>query len=688
MKTRQISPLLFFLAIYGYSQLTVADEEGDASSDEVARLIIPDSSVRLGLRHIDGNARRFGQFTGATDAGFLPQLDLDLVTRDENSGTWLRFKGSNLVSDRRELRAEYEQQGAWKYALDYSRIPRHVPLEFSTGLTGEVSGSQQINGTALRNIDLETVRDVLKLAYQVRLPDAFEGQLRFKQERKAGARPSSMEGSISPSTSRVLMFITEPIDYVSKEMEASLAYTTNDLQLWGGYLGSWFGNHNKLNVINGVTVDGLTPAEISLPLDNAAHQIYLSGGYKLSPSARATFKLSFERATQDETFTAPSILATRQSLGGQVNSTLAHAGISAQVLEQLGVLANIRYEVRDDKTPIHQFLHALNTPYSRNTLVGKAETTYRFTREYSLTAGLDYDRRRRDVPSSIPFSDPASPAQSRQVSARTETDETGYRFEFRRSLTDDINGSLSYINSARKGSPYLPADNDPSPDVVAPIHWSDRDRSKWRLALDWVIFEPFSVQMVFEDADDRYSGFLLGPRQGMARLYSLDINYALSDYWQLSGWVSNNVTRTDQSSVSRSAIQWEAQLEEESRAFGFGLRGSPSKRIKVGADLYYARETNGFGISALAPGSAVLPTGLPPEIFYKTSNFVAFIEYALTANEMWRIDVLSQRVRTNDWTWDLVAAGGSSLYADGTVVNLPKDSRTDYVGVSYLYRWR
>ena len=182
-------------------------------------------------------------------------------------------------------------------------------------------------------------------------------------------------------------------------------------------------------------------------------------------------------------------------------------------------------------------------------------------------------------------------------------------------------------------------------------------------------------------------------------MYSLDVSYSWSDYWQLTGWASNNTVRSNQGScgaIGRNAycgqangawVQWDAALEESSKGRGMGLRGSPSKRIKVGADYYLAQERNGFNVTRMAGSPANnptnLPDGLPPEILYKTSSLVAFMEYVLSAQESWRVDAQTHRVQTDDWTWDL-----NSFYVDGSVVNLPKRSRAEYIGVSYLYRWR
>lgn len=719
-----LSPLLLaaLLAVGARSVVFAAEPETAAEDAEDAEdvaaaaavaaavrdQILPYSTVRLGLGHVDGNAVRFGQFTGTNDMGAVSRLGIDLQSRDEATGTWLRLDGKHLTQEHRELRFEHERQGEWKYFLDYSRIPRYVPLAITTGLTGIGGALQQVNGSAPREVELGTVRDAVTIGLQFQTASAFETQLRFRQEEKTGARPFGT-GEGAGALAR-LYFLTEPIDSVSKELEASLGYTGQDLQLLGAYLGSWYGNRKRVAIANDAAVDGLAPAQISLPLDNDAQQLSLSGGYSFTPTTRATFKASYERATQNETFhalSAGSSLVAGQGLAGRVDTTLLHAGISAQPLERLALLANLRHEDRDDKTPIRQYLtpsvdfpHALNTRYSRKLTAGKAEATYRLSREHSLTLGLDQDRRQREVPPSIPFTDPAAPAQARQVSFRTATEETGYRLEFRRALTEAVNGSLAHVRSRRNGSPLLPADNSVSPDFVAPIQWADRERAKWRLAVDWVPSEPVTVQVVVEDADDTYTGLSLGPRRGSERLYSLDLSYALSDDWQVTGWLTQITTTAEQATcgainprdsfctVATRWLQWQARIDDRSQALGLGLRGSPSRKLKLGADLQYAEERNGFGFDVLAASAADLPSGLPPAIRYKSTNLVAFLEYALAGNSGWRLDYVYQRVRNNDWTWDLVDAAGASLYVDGTTVDLNKDVTAQFFGVSYFYRWR
>ena len=71
-----------------------------AEEPTIAELIKPESTVSVGLGGmVDGNKRDralFGQYNGMRkDSGFL-LLDVDYVQRDDATGTWMTFRGTNL----------------------------------------------------------------------------------------------------------------------------------------------------------------------------------------------------------------------------------------------------------------------------------------------------------------------------------------------------------------------------------------------------------------------------------------------------------------------------------------------------------------------------------------------------------------------------------------------------------------
>jgi MtrB/PioB family decaheme-associated outer membrane protein len=660
MKTSKLRSTGTAVATIG--SLTLSFAGAVAAEDEPPReLTEPESTVSLGVGYLNHDNTRFGEYNGVTDDGGYALIDVDFLSRDDATGTWFSVNGRNLGLDSREVLIEYERQGKWGVFLEYSQIPRLFPLSVNTGLTGIGDSTQTINGTALRDVSLATERDRYTIGFDVGLPGDLSLAVQFRDETKDGTR------LFGRGTGQ---FLAEPIDSRTRQMEAVLNYTGKRLQLAGGYYGTDFTNEPLFLDIN-------TGADISLPPDNQSHQLYLSGGYSFAPATRATFKMSYARATQDENFfIAPDFPGnTRTNLDGRIDTKAAQLGFTTRPLPALSLLANFRYEDRDDKTPRFQFLTAttgrdgFNTPFSRTLTAGKVEATYRAPWDISLTGGVDYEERERSV------------LAIRQVSWREENDELTYRVEARRSLSETINGAISFAYSDRGGSDYLPANNNAAADYIDPVHFADRKRDKVRLMLDWTPLEPLSLQFMADSARDRYAGRPLGPERGSARLYSLDAAYTLSETWQINAWLSRDETRVRQltntgaSGVVIVAQTWIADLFNRGDAAGIGLRGRPIDKLEIGADVQYQRDETEYGLLTAVPTAAAAL----PDISTKVSSIELFGRYAIRDNFGVRLDMAYNRFQTNDWTWLNWA------YADGSTAFLDPRESAAFVGLSVHY---
>lgn len=632
-----------------------------AEEDTTLRdLTEPETTFRVGAGYLSDSNSRFGEYNGMADSTGYALLDLEFLRRNDSTGAWWSVTGRNLGLDSRELRAEYDSQGSWGAYLEFNQIPRLYPLTINTGLLGIGTTTQVLNGTALRDVDLSTRRDRYTMGFDTRLPGEFALQVEFRDETKEGSRIFGRGSG---------QFLAEPIDSRSQQMEAILSYTGRRLQLAGGYFATNFSNRNIL-------LDVDTGTDISLPPDNESHQLYISGGYNFAPATRATFKMAYGRATQDERFfTAPDFPGnTRENLDGRIDTTTAYVGFSTRPLPRLSLLANARYEDRDDKTPRYQFLAAttgrdgFNTPFSRSTAAGKLEATYVMPLDIAVTGGVDVERRKRTV------------LAIRQVSWREENDETTYRIEARRTLSESLNGALSFAHSDRGGSDYLPANNNEAVDHIDPIHFADRKRDKVRLLLDWTPVESLSLQFMLDDSRDSYSGRPLGPDRGTARMYSVDGAYTLSDTWQVNAWLSHDETRMRQSTITGAngvtvpAQTWQADMRNVGDAFGAGVRGRLSAGLAVGADIQYLRDENDYRMLAVVPDAVMLPN-----IDTKRFSLEVFGQYAIRDNLDLRLDLAYDRFRTNDWTWT------NWVYADGTTVELGAHKSSTFIGISVYY---
>lgn len=706
---------------------------GSAFADEaeINELIKPESSVSVGVGNWSNDRHQQGIYDGMRDQGAFGLLDADINKRDDASGTWLKLKASNLGLDTREIRGEYLRQGDIGVALEYSRTPRDNPNTFNTRLQGIGKTTQTVSTNAipgpLQSVKLGTERDATSLSFFKNLMPGLDFNASFKNEDKTGTRQWG-RGS-APE------FAVEPINSTTRQFEGTLSYTTKALQLSGGYYGSWYENkHSLVTVTNaGLAINNTNSTFLSLPLDNQAHQLFLNGGYTFTPSTRGTFKLAYTHATQNEhlptqdivsvTATPFSLVGSPQKLNGEVNTTLVQLGLTSRPLKDLSLLANLRYQDVQDDTPVNRFVQPAsgicgtcvdNTPFSYKTLTGKLEGTYRLHDGYNLTAGVEERRMDREVPVSNALGAGGTDTQ-RVVPMRNKVDETTWRLELRRSLSEVLNGSVAYLNSHRTGSSYVrvaptsPGNSSTTgftsiSNLVNPLNIADRDRNKVRLALDWTPIENLSFQFNVEEGRDKYdnsSARPFGLDEGIARLYGLDASYTVNDKWKLNAWYSYDHSEAKQlaarasNSGGNAAIK-DYDLEDTGNSVGLGLRGEVTSRVKLGADLQWTRNVSKYQQTVTAlngtPGTttdANFSRGLP-DIENTLIKLSFFSSYALDKNSDVRVDFIHERWKTNDWSW-MFANGSPFRYGtttDGTTVTANPKQTSNFVGARYIYKFQ
>jgi MtrB/PioB family decaheme-associated outer membrane protein len=649
---------------------------GPAGAAETAQpeAIRPTSSIGVGAGYLTNDAPRFGQYTGLRKEGVYGLFDADIVTRDDATGTWMNFSGRGLGLDSRALRFEHNRQGNWGYFLEYDQIPRFDPYTVNTRLLGIGTAVQTVNGLATpQAVQLKTERQRITLGFGKLLGAGFDFKVRVINEEKDGSRLYGQ--GTSPGTGNT-RFLADPINYTTRQLEALFGYTGDQLQLSGGYYGTDFINHQPV-----LTVIGGVHSPMALPPGNQAHQLHLTGGYNLTRTTRAMFKAAYTHQTQEENFVTPAMASVgRTNLGGRVNTTMLQLGVTARPLPRLSLLANARYEDRDDRTPIRQYqvpgttLDGINEPRSITTATGKIEASYALPMGFRLTGGVEEERKKRNT------------FRTRSVSHRDETEELSWRAELRRSMSETLTGALAYVHSKRDGSPFLTTFTSAGAlgsNLIHPIHLADRDREKIRLTLDWQPINPLSVQFFIDYAEDKYSGRELGPREGDAQTYSVDVGYAFSPQWQATAWFTHNNTRAKQATRS-GTTQWAADLENVGDALGLGTRGKPFGWLEVGADIYHSRDRSAFGLARETGAAAVAPL---PSINFDVTGLKLFAKYAVKKNTSLQLNYFYERWGTDDWTWMTYVYGAPNTL-DGTTVSQIPVQKVHFIGLSVQHRWQ
>lgn len=656
-------------------------------ADEVKELTTPSSIVEVGIAGVSEDNQRFGQYTGLNEHGGYGIVDFSIVRRDDPTGTWTRLTGRNLGFDNRELRFENERQGNWGYFIDYSQTPRFDPYTVTTTLTGIGTTTQTIAGSATpQQYHLKTERDALSVGFDKVISKSLGLQVRLRNEEKEGER---LFGQGTFSTWR---FLTDPIDQTTRQLEATLNYSAEGLQLSGGYYGTAFENRNNLlNVGNPIAGLG----QMALPPDNESHQLHLAGGYSFSKTTRANFKLAYGRITQNESFSTTPTAGAPGSLDGRVDTTLMQAGLTMRPMPKLSLRADLRSENRDDKTPVFVYFplqavptstsNGTNEPRDIKTTSGKLEASYRLPMNLRLTGGLEYVEKKRNSP------------PVRSVSFRETTDETTVRAELRRSISETATGAVSYIHSERGGSDFLIntlVNGTVYSNQVAPWHLADRDRDMVRLTVNWMPADPLSLNFRLDVARDEYSGRGISVvdqtvREGTAENYSIDAAYAFSDNVQGTAWYSVNNTGLESQQcralggdVCTPGTQqaWASNVRSLADSFGLGLRAKVGAKIELNADLSHSKVRDEMLLTTIA-GAA---TGTLEDINTKVTTVKLSAKYALRRNAGVRVAYIHDQYRTDDWTW---ASWNYSLPDGGTTVLQDPNRKVDFVGVSYYYQF-
>ena len=740
------------------------------TSDEVKALITPESSATIGVGGVNRNqdAKRFGEYNGMNRGDAYGLIDFTMIKRDDTTGTWLTVQGRNLGLETRELSASGQHQGDWKYTFEYNEMIRHDPYVIHTGMRGIGTASPTIvlinkppmpaawasanflgadPGVAGSDVDLKIKRTALGVSAEKRLtPElSIEGSARTEDRQGArlfgrggldssdmGLRPTN--NVANPRGSWAVLLTPEPIKSRTNLLDGKLNFQRGALAVTGGYYGSFFMNdYGALTpVVPGTldrgalwsgntaagasTVAQLASATVALPPDNQAHQLYVSGTYAFSKLTRANFKLSYTHATQDENFRSqsltPSALAPA-SLGGVLNTTLAQGSLTSRLTNSLTLNARLRYEDRQDKTPINVYNangvtgSALNgstnwpsATQTRTTLA--VDGTYRFAQGYTGVLGLDWERKKAPPPvvNSAIFAN--------QVFFRPQLDEYGVRAELRKALSETLNGSLGVEMKQRRGgdgdwvttggtSNALVSVTPATLNRVLPDMYMDRDRAKARGTIDWSPLERFDLQVVLDHTVDEYkrdfsvanAPYVPGARTISVDSASFDGAYRITDDWKLAGYFTVSRYRWN---VNKASLYEDTR--NRSHTAGLTLTGQLTRKLAVGADAMTTTDSTSFTnlcapsascINGAIVGFGTLPGNYLPGIHYQTDRLKVFANYALDPRSDVRVDVIYQHFHTDDWQWGY--NGVPFLYSDNTTVSQPMTQNAVFIGARYGLRF-
>jgi MtrB/PioB family decaheme-associated outer membrane protein len=716
-----------------------------AQEETTGGLRIPESWISVGDGYVTGGPRDksiWGQYNGLREHRNNLLLDADLVRRNEATGFWTIIRGRDLGLETPELGVTLQKQGDWRFNADYTEIVHHEIRTVNTGMLNVGStnpGVAVITPGAGQDVNFELKRKALGLSGDKWLSRGLQFEVAFRNEDKDGTRfwgrgydcasyvCSTTQNSPANQRWAVLM-IPEPVNFNTKQIDAKLNFSGERHFVSVGYYGSFFSNANgnvapsvpgqlynnltgQLSTLNpaaagGTSLQNVLQLPMALYPDNQAHQFYVSGNYAWTQRTRSTFKLAYTHATQAEDYVgmgftgAPTVL--RPNLGGEVNTTLAQFGITTRPTSRLSLLGNVRYERRDDNTPIDLYnientVRWQNTHTTNSKLASKAEASYLLPSNVRATVGLDYDRINRELP------DPVNVDIAGITAIRGYTRETTLRGELRRSISETLTGAIGLSYAERSGSDWYSLANVPAQGVIYgntyaysqiynrtgtfPFNLTDRKRNAVKASADWLPIERLSLQFLAQAAHDNYNPpSENGLRNGSMTLYSVDATYTLTERWSLSGYGS--VAQQTMGEADRA--NYVADTTNRNTAYGVKLTGKPTGVLEVGASITRVFDNTHYALSKDYTIAATNPVALQnavglPDVTFSDTRYGAYASYALNKKADVRFDVTRISVRLDEWTWGY--NGVPWIFSDGTTVSINPRQQITFASARFIYKF-
>jgi len=758
---------------------------------------VRESVVEVGALNVSKDSAKFGEYNGLDNKGVHAIGNFAIYGGDGDAGAFRwRLFGSNLGLDTRNVVGEIGTQGLWRFTASYDEIPHRISDSFLTlwngagsttltlpsgypaastrlavtntagGILANWNNIQTPNATAtttgggpafvipanMHEFDVGTQRKIGKATASYIFAPGWEVKGSVRREDKDGTK---LTGVNIGRFSGVSAILPEPISSTTDIFELGLAHANPVWHFNVSYYGSIYRNDVKLWTVENAGANNAVLGNIarlqSYP-DNEMHQINLSGGYKFSPTTRLTLVGTYSRLTQDSTFIDPPPGSTwvvpTTSPHAKVINTYVLTRFTTKVMPQLNLNASYKFEQRDNKTPIFNFLTTggdapgASTQFT-NTPLNRRLQNYNVDLDYSLGRGqgvkLEYE-----------YEQISRTANSDDTPFRSDkTYDDTIRVEYRRTLADTVTGRVSYAHSKRRVKEYEEGNprptNPPSPLPAADpaltgfeqFFLADRDRDKIRSQVNFDAAQNLSFSGKLDYNRDSYPA-QYGLKESKSWVASLDASLAVSENLSINAFYTYEDMRMqlDSLAIARGLTsttlvphvsgppcapytnaantlpadyftdpcrQWSENQSDKVHTIGlaFLYKGLMGGRLVLAGDATYARAVTPIGVTGGTYYSNGVPNSATANFFIAAANFPDITStmtdlrlaatYAIDSRSAVRVAYQYRRLKSSDWQYDAYTNSALGVLAIpgylGPGMTAP-NYNVNVVGVSYIYRFR
>ena len=576
------------------------------------------TDYRVGASVQDDDAARFGDATGYDDEGGYLNVDGAGTHISDNYRWGWQVEDLGLTS--RVIELNGGKPGSYGYRIGYRQLPHFIYDSTRTifsptsdgglatpdgwdpsGWASNADFATDVNNNLVPR-DIESERRELSVGGDYIFNSRLDLFADYSREERDGV---DIIGGANFTNAAQL---PRPFDYQTDQLEFGLRYRNDRGTLKLAYYGSFFDNsYTGLLWDNPFrALPGADQGQLAQPPDNNAHQITLSGVYRLNTlDTVVSFSAGMGRMSNEDTllpYTVNPTLAGNplpaNRLDGDVDTTLFALRVTSRPLDKTRVRFAYRFNNRDNGAAVN----AWNRVIVDALVSGAPETNnpYSFKRTSISLAG-DYDL-----------------LDTVQLSASIERKELDRDLQEVAEQTEDIgwgrvrwrpNGWFDV--SAKAGTARR--DIDRYDETLAASFGQNPLLRKYNLAFRYREFAEIAANAALPNtdvtiganvlyADDSYTRSLLGLLSSDDTRYGVDIAWQASDKTSIyahSSWQDINADQAGSEFFAQP--DWRANTSDSFQAYGIGL-SSRALSDKVDLSLDYTHSDGSSEITVLSAG--------------------------------------------------------------------------------------
>ncbi len=540
-----------------------------------------------------------------------------------------------------------------------------------------------------------------------------------------------------------IAILMNPTQYQTDTFNAALNWTGKQGYVSLAYFGSLFhDDYSGISFSNPYVSGGTGNAPVppggtspgaafpistmSTPPDNSFHQINLTGGFIFNPAMKLTGGLSYGRNTQNQSYagsytTTPNTATDLPvgSLDGKVITKHADAKFTYQPMSALSFATGIKYNERDNETPVHEYTFldlggesqtVTNIPMSNKREQFDLGGDWRITSDQRVHLGYEWDKIERWCSNPL-----ANAAQGELSATNAGYYTTASCVQVPKNTEDRIVATynLKLLDSVRFNAGYTYGDRkaDLNPSFYNPMQGNNqgfenfgyvaffdasRKQDLFKAGVNWQATSKFDIGLNGRHTKDNYYDSPLGVQNGETSSANLDANYNFTDSNVIGGYFSwqkrtrELLTATGRNAVKPLTTLWTNDLADRDNTIGVNAKqkGIVSGKFDLSEDYNYSLGKTKY-VTILGPNiaPAVGNQGETPNISNELSQFKVVGAYQFDRQSSMYVGYLYQHLKSSDYYYNAYLLGftPTSLLPSNQV---SPDYTVNSIFMAYRYSFR